>query len=173
MAIVFHVCQNDKDRADYTRYFIKHRAEFNSSFSLGETLLHILQTLGQSHIMIIRNEQEQIIGWMHFNYLNSDYQPDRHGAIAFVDSAIVDEKYRSSRLFLKGLRQLTRHMAAENPHLNRFEFRTPASNRYLNRLYAKFATVIGQIEGYQEIENVYSTHFSHLLLYLNGTKNDN
>ncbi|MGG1634139.1 GNAT family N-acetyltransferase [Paenibacillus sp. NRS-1760] len=173
MLAQYRVCKNDADLAQYALYFIRHRTDFSSKFSLPDSLYHILQSLQQSKVMLILSLEGDTIGWAHYRYLSTEYEPVREGEIAFVDSVIINDAYRSGRLFINGFRFLANHIAAENPKVRTFEFHALASHAYLNRLYSKFATIVGQRDGYHEIENAYSTDFNQLLHYLNRTKNDN
>jgi len=84
--------------------------------------------------MLILSQEGDTIGWVHYRYLSSNYEPVREGEIAFVDSVIINEAYRSSRLFIQGFRFLANHIAAENTKVKKFEFHALASHTYLNLL---------------------------------------
>ncbi|OMF23858.1 hypothetical protein BK133_23500 [Paenibacillus sp. FSL H8-0548] len=169
----YQICQSGTDFAEYTLFFIKHRADFKRQFSLSDTLLHILQASADDKIMLIKSPQNETIGWVHFKYLASSYESDPQGEIAFVDSVIIDNAYRSSRLFIEGFRHLISHIAEENKQVKQFEFHCLASQPYLNRLYSKFATLKAQRECDDELENIYLADFLQLQLYLNTTKSYN
>lgn len=169
----YQICRSGTDFAEYTMFFIKHRADFKRQFSLSDTLLHILQASAGTKIMLIKSTQNETIGWVHFKYLASNYEPDPQGEIAFVDSVIIDKAYRSSRLFTHGFRHLINHIAEENHHVKQFEFHCLASQAYLNRLYTKFAVIKAQKECDDEPENIYTADFFRLRLYLNKTKSYN
>ncbi|MGO4548407.1 GNAT family N-acetyltransferase [Paenibacillus sp. 2TAB23] len=173
MSAQFHVCQNDADRAEFVRYFIKNRNEFNRQFTLADTLLHILQSLHQSRIMLIKNGQGHTVGWMFFKYVDRHYETNPQGEIVFIDSAIMNASYRGGRLFFRGFRLMANYIQIDNPNVKQFEFRALESDAYLNKLYGKFASVIGQSEGNYGLENIFSTDFTQLLRLLNQSKNDN
>jgi len=89
------------------------------------------------------------------------------GEIAYIDSVILEEKYRSTRLFLQGFRHLTHLMSQENPHIKQVRFNALADNQYIVGLYGKFAQVIGEQEGVFGREYSFSSPFEELLRYLN------
>lgn len=165
----YRLCQSDEDYAQFTLFFIRHRKDFSHQFSLADALMHTLLTIDISRILLILDEMNQTIGWMHYRYVAADYEPHPTGEIAFVDSVIMTEEYRSSRLFVRGFRHLVHHIAIENPLVSKFQFYTLQDHSYLNRLYAKFASIIGQREGYHGIENIFSANFPILLQYLNNS----
>ncbi|WP_282937509.1 GNAT family N-acetyltransferase [Paenibacillus sp. RC67] len=163
----FRQCESDEDLARFTLYFIQNRKDFTSAFTLYDTVDHVLQFVQQSHIILIEDDDGTLIGWGHYRYMDKDHGANPNGEIAFVDSVIVKESYRSSRIFIQGFRYLANQMAEENPEVKLFQFHALSENLYLNRLYSKFAQVIATHEGYHGTENIYSTEFSQLLHYLN------
>ncbi|KQL46948.1 hypothetical protein AN963_19015 [Brevibacillus choshinensis] len=169
----FRRCVSDEDYAQFALYFIRHRKEFHSQFSLNDTLVHILETIQNSRIILVEDHLDNMIGWVHYHYYNADYQDDSTGEIAFVNSVIIAEQFRSSRIFLQGFRYLVNQIAEESQAIKLFQFCALEENAYLNRLYAKFAQPIGKREGYNGIENIFSTEFQLLLSYLNRANMSN
>ncbi|MNK32227.1 hypothetical protein D3C87_506840 [compost metagenome] len=159
-------CQNDEDYAQFTLYFIRNRKDFNRQFSLSDALVHVLESIPNSRIILITDKTGTMIGWGHYRYLNTENEFDPEGEIVFVNSVIVHPSYRSSRVFIQGFRYLVQQIVAENCNTKYLQFCTQIDNTYLNRLYAKFSRVIGQREGYHGVENVYSSDFGQLLQYL-------
>lgn len=166
MRAYFRRCESDQDYAQFTLYFIRHRADFNPEFSLQDTLTHVLESLHDSHIVLVEDDLGTVVGWIHYRYVTADHQTTPEGEIVFVNSVIVAEKYRSSRTFIRGFRHLVKQIAEENKSVKQFQFYAQSNNVYLNRLYAKFADVIGEREGYFGTENIYSTNFDQLYQYL-------
>ncbi|MDR7317507.1 GNAT family N-acetyltransferase [Brevibacillus nitrificans] len=163
----FRKCTSDEDYAKFTLYFIRHRREFHPFFTLYDTLSHIFETLPHARIILVEDLKDNIIGWGHYQYDNTDYQDEPQGEIVLVNSVILDQKFRSSRLFIHGFRYLANQIAEENPSVKLFQFSAREDHPYLNRLYSKFAKSIGKRKGYVGTENIYSTEFDSLLSYLN------
>ncbi|MFT9849464.1 GNAT family N-acetyltransferase [Aneurinibacillus sp. REN35] len=159
-------CVSDEDYAQFTLFFIRHRTDFDRRFSLSDTIFHILESIHDSHIVLIEDTNSNMIGWGHYKYVTPDYQPDPQGEIAFINSVIITKEYRSSRLFFHGFGELVGQIAEENSHVKQLHFYAQIENAYLNRLYSKFASVIGQHEGYHGTENIYAADFKKLVHYL-------
>ncbi|WP_231955994.1 GNAT family N-acetyltransferase [Aneurinibacillus soli] len=129
--------------------------------------MHTLETIGASHIILVLDQMDNTIAWMNYGYVTKDYEPHPDGEIAFVDSVIMTETHRGSRLFVKGFHYLVNHINEENRHVRTFQFYALADNTYLTKLYSKFADIIGQRDGYHGRENIFSADFPRLLRYLN------
>ncbi|WP_134683675.1 GNAT family N-acetyltransferase [Brevibacillus migulae] len=171
MSAHFRPCLTDDDYVQFTRFFIENRLDFSQSFSLNDTLLHILQTLQDSRIILVVSNQDQVVGWGHYQYLGADEEPDSQGEIAFINSVILAKAYRRhSLLFLRGLRYLTKQIYKENPAVKQVRFHALSENAYLNRLYAKFTRVIGEREGDHGHEHIYATSLEELMAYLSISK---
>jgi len=167
MTAHFRRCLTEDDYVQFTRFFIENRLDFSATFTLNNTLLHILQTIRDSQIILVVDERDKAVGWAHYQYFTAAYQLDPHGELAFINSTILAKEYRrSGRLFLNGFRYLAKQIGEENPHVNQVQFCAQSENAYLNRLYAKFANVIGQREGDHGLENIYASEYNQLLSYL-------
>jgi len=167
MPATFRKCVSPEDYAQFTVYFIRNRQDFSVEFTLCDTLFHILDSIDQSHILLIFDPMNTVIGWGHYRYVNKEHQHDPAGEIVFVESVIVSKEYRSTRMFVTGLCYVVNQIARENTHVKLFQFRAQEQNVYLNRLYSKFSQVSGQHEGNYGIENIYSSEFHQLQSYLN------
>ena len=166
MPIRFRWCRSDEDYARFTVFYIRNRHLFHEHFSLVESLCHILQTITDTEIMLIEDEQEGIVGWGHYGTVDCGYEPDPEGSILFMHSIIVAPESRSHRLFWHGFRALVSQVAEDQPQVREFRFLALRDNAYLNRLYSKFARVTGQREGMHGDENIYVTGFEELKRYL-------
>lgn len=169
MTVHFRKCISDEDYVQYTLYLIRNRAQFNNQYGLLDILVHTMDQLEYSHIILIEDSDcdGKLIGWGNYRYVNDDHQVDPDGEIAFVDSTIIAPEYRGSRVFLKGFRFLVKQISEENSRVKLFRFYARTENVYLNRLYSKFANMIGQHESDYGTENIYSVEFDQLLRYLN------
>ncbi|GIP33419.1 GNAT family N-acetyltransferase [Paenibacillus sp. J2TS4] len=159
-------CESDEDFAQFTLFLIRHSTEFHSRFSFAEALEHFLGIINNCRILLAMDRHNQLIGWVNYWYATADYEFDPHGELAFIDSVIINKEYRSGRVFLKGFQDMICLIAEENRQVKTVQFHALADNAYLNRLYSKFAHIVGSSEGYFGSENVYSTDFDQLLQYL-------
>ncbi|MCC8435156.1 GNAT family N-acetyltransferase [Brevibacillus sp. M2.1A] len=166
MHVQFRKCTSDHDFAQFTLFFMRNRLEFSRMFSLSDTLAHILTFLPDSHLILIEGERGKLVGWGHYQYMTAERQPDPEGEICYIHSVIVEEKYRKSRVFLKGFRYLIRQVQTENAQVKQVTFCADAEHAYLNRLYSKFAQVAGEQEGYYGQENIYMSEINQLASYL-------
>ncbi|MBN2982176.1 MULTISPECIES: hypothetical protein [Cohnella] len=167
MKINFKVCRDAQDLAQFSQYFIRNRADFSGNFNLGEALLYILRTVPNSQVVLARGHDGQTIGWTYYRYLTADGEPHPQGEVAFVDSAIISEGYRKSGAFVTGFRFLVNHIVSENENVRTFRFHALADRPYLNRLYGKFADVIGQADSLLGVVNVYSSDAERMSAFFN------
>ncbi|RJX37236.1 hypothetical protein D3P09_23030 [Paenibacillus pinisoli] len=153
------LCERDSDYARFARFYLTYSRQFRRNYTIEIAAAHILMTLPTSYIFMYENESGEFIGFVQYYY-----EPDRH--TAFIDSAILMEEYRSSRVFYEGIRDLVRHICSKYPTVRRIRFHALAENRYLNRLYGKFADRIGERDNGGDPEYIYSSEVSRLKAYL-------
>ncbi len=152
-------CLCDDDYASFARFYIAHSREFHHQYSLPDALLYVLDTLSSSRLMLLDNEEGQLSAFIQYRY-------EDNSAAVFIDSAILDRRYRSSRVFFSGFRDIVRQIGIENGDASRVTFHALADHAYLNRLYGKFARRTGEREGTNGRENVYETSMQELRHYL-------
>jgi hypothetical protein len=166
MSAHFRSCTSEEDYVQFTLFFIRNRLDFNRRFSLNDALFNVLETIHDSKIILVVDELDQVVGWGHYQYVTTEHEPDPQGEIVFIHSVILIPEYRSSRVFFTGFRYLVNQIIGENPQVKQVQFFAQMENVYLNRLYAKFARIIGQRDGYHGRENVYATEIGPLSAYL-------
>lgn len=150
-------CINDEDYARFTRFYAARCGQFYSQYSLLDALFHLVATLSETHIMLFDDDKGQLIGFTQYKI---------EGDTAFLDSAILSEPYRSSRIFYEGFRDLVKHIYAEHKEIQSVRFHALADNLYLTRLYSKFADKIGVRNGAIGLENIFVVKLEQLLKYL-------
>lgn len=166
MSIQLKNCIQDEDYVQFTLFFMRNRHEFSNQFTVSDTLYHVLDTIQHSKVILIFNQSDQVVGWGHYQYASPGQEPDPQGEIVFINSVILLEEFRGSRAFFHGFRFLVNQIMEENRHVKQFQFYAQSENEYLNRLYAKFADVIGEREGLYGHENIYSVDILQLAAYL-------
>lgn len=164
------LCESDEDYAQFSLFFIRHRKDFNSQFSLYNSLEHLLETMDFSQSILSYNTKGELICCAHYWYTNEGLEPDPKGRAVFIDFVLISKEVRSSRVFFDGFRDLANLIAEDNRGVKQMLFHAQAENAYLNRLYSKFAIPIGEHEGYNGAEIKYASDLTSLLHYLNRIK---
>lgn len=90
-----HDTLKDEDYARFARFYLTNSDEFDEQYMLHDALLHLISTVQQEHLLLFDDEQGQLSAFIQYRYTED-------GNTAFIDSAILAEKYRSSRIFLQG-----------------------------------------------------------------------
>lgn len=170
MKIEYDFGSSGENLAAFSLYFIRHRKAFSRNFTLEKALLHLLETLSVSELLLLRDEQRAIVGYASFRCQQLDGQPDPQGKVAFVDSVVLEEDHRSSRVFVRSFREMVRYMLENYRGVQLFQFHALADQPYLNRLYGKFAEITGQAEGIHGPENIYTVDIDKLYSYLTSFK---
>ncbi|RJE86189.1 hypothetical protein D3P07_19110 [Paenibacillus sp. 1011MAR3C5] len=153
------LCERDSDYARFAGFYIVHRRQFRRNYTIDSASAHILMTLPSCHILLVENGTGDLIGFTQYYY-------EADTDTAFIESAILLEEYRSSRVFFEGFRDMVRFVCRDYPSVRRFRFHVLAENRYLNRLYRKFADPAGERESYDEPELIYISELYRLKAYL-------
>lgn len=166
MTVSFRLCTADEDYAAYCQYFIQHRKQFHASYMLGDAIAHLIGYLQEARIVLVLNDMEQIVGAGHYMIIDEEQQFDESGTTAFIPTTILSPGYRQSRVFYTGLREFVRIILADASQVNKLRFEAQSDNDYLNRLYSKFASPIGEQEGPFGNMVIYSTDVEPLKAYL-------
>lgn len=150
-------CVSDIDYARFSRFYAARCGQFHSQYSLLDALLHLVNTLSETNILLFDDDEGQLIAFIQYK-IEDD--------MAFVDSAILSEDYRGSRIFYEGLRDLAIHIQTEYKDIQTVRFHALADNLYLTRLYSKFADKVGVRNGMSGLENIFDVKMEQLLKYL-------
>ncbi|MDQ0171250.1 GNAT family N-acetyltransferase [Paenibacillus tundrae] len=154
-----HSVLQDSDYARFTRFYLANSEEFDQQYMLHDALIHLISTLPETHLLLLDDEQGQLGGYGQYRYTE-----DRKKV--FIDSVILEKSHRSSRVFFAGFRDLVLHLCQENPEIQALQFHAVANNRYVNRLYSKFAKHTDTQVREGRTEHVYTAELDELLDYL-------
>lgn len=152
-------CASDSDWAKFARFYLKGSGDFHRDYTIHEAAAHIWTTCLHSKAILLQNEAEEVIGTLQYIY-------EEDTETAFIDSAILHSRYRSSPVFLKGFRAVIGQICRDHPGVESFRFLALESNRYLNRLYGKFAERTGVQDEDGDCRNVYEVKANSLRAYL-------
>jgi hypothetical protein len=128
-----------------------------------DTIAHLMTTLHNSRLLLFDDERGELAAYI-------QYQFEDDGSTVFFDSAILSESFRSGTTFYRGFGDVVSWIGRENGHVGLVRFHVLANDAYLNRLYAKFATALGEREDGNGREIVYETPFAELRRYLRADK---
>lgn len=132
-------CVKDADYARFTRFYLQRSKDLDGEYLLHDALLNLVQTLPHFHIMLFDNDEGELIGFIQYQY----DERDSAAVVLTIEAAILAPAYRGSRVFFEGLRDFLRQITQEKPAVKRIQFYALSDNRYINRLYSKFATLSG------------------------------
>ncbi|RXZ83259.1 hypothetical protein EBB07_08015 [Paenibacillaceae bacterium] len=166
MTVHYRKCKTPEDFAAYSVYFIRNRKAFNPRYGLNDALSHLLGYVDHAQILLVYNADERLVGYGHYDYVDEDLTFDLQGDTVFIHAAILSPDYRRGRFFYEGLIRLFQLIAEEAHNVQHVRFAAEADHRYLNRLYSKFAAVVGQREGLHGMDNIYGVSFKEMLRYL-------
>jgi hypothetical protein len=166
VTVSFRLCTANEDYAAYCQYFIQHRKQFHASYKLGDAIAHLIGYMQEARIVLVLNDTEQIVGAGHYMTVDEEQQFDENGTTAFIPTTILSPGYRQSRVFYTGLREFVRIILTDAPQVNKLQFETQSDNAYLNRLYSKFASPIGEQDGPFGNMVIYSADVEAIKMYL-------
>ncbi|PZT53801.1 hypothetical protein [Paenibacillus silvae] len=154
-----HHSLKDEDYARFARFYLANSDEFDEQYMLHDALFHLIDTIQQTHLLLFDDDQGQLSAFIQYRYIENVHT-------AFIDSAVLVKKYRSSRVFFAGLRDVVLWICEENRHVQTIQFHAAANNRYINRLYSKFAVWTDVQVRNGRTEHVYTAELEPLLVYL-------
>lgn len=169
------MASTDEQKAQFSAFFVRYREHFSRDMLLDEALLHLLNYLEQSSIILTYNERDQVIGalnyWRTADETGEDeFAYDADGRLVYLSSALIAPEERSSRVFMHGFRDWINEMHKQAPELHTVIFTARADMAYINQLYRKFARHCGHREGLHGMENIYKANFTELHHFLNRLK---
>lgn len=152
-------CESDYDYARFARYYLAESYQFDRELTFTGTIAHLVTTLHESRLLLFDDERGELSAYLQYKF-------EDDGATVFFDSAILSHSFRSGTAFYRGFGDVVRWIGRENGDVELVRFHVLTNEVYLNRLYAKFATFLGEREGGNGREVVYETPFSELCRYL-------
>lgn len=152
-------CATDQDYAALTRFYLQHCREFDGQYMLQDGLAHLISTISDSRFLLFHDQKGEMIAFI-------QYRCEKDQKSVCIDSAILVKEFRSSRVFYEGLRDLAKCIRNDYPETDSLYFFAIADDKYINRLYRKFAEIVDVGERNGRKEHVYAVNMDQLFQYL-------
>ncbi|WP_339288551.1 hypothetical protein [Paenibacillus sp. FSL E2-0201] len=165
MPFLFRTCNLEMDYETYITFLIRHHDELNLPYSFAMKLSFISSPLVLGKAMVIIDEDSyEIAAAVGFVYGTgaADYE-DKH--ICQIEVAFIQQEYRATTLFIKGLRALNHLIKENNPDVLQIQFWAPSDQADLDRLFSKFASLPGASKSIVNHLVLYTLPFEELVRY--------
>lgn len=139
-------CETDQHKAEISLFLLKNRRDFHPSFTVQDMVSLTYSYMTEGHVICTVDEQDQVLGVCAY-YIGTREQEFKDKERAFLDLGLSARSVRGTRVFIQGLVYLVDQLAEQHPDVEEVCFNARSDNRYLTRMYAKFARVTGTKEG--------------------------
>jgi hypothetical protein len=82
--------------------------------------------------------------------------------VALIDITVMDRTYRGTRYFLQGFEEMIGYIERTHPEVKQLRLAALSENKYLCRLYSKFAVISSKREREIGEETVFSEDISRI-----------
>jgi hypothetical protein len=158
-------CKSDDETEKMIHFIMAHRKEINPSYNVKTTFFSIGTQLFCGDTFLVTNGQNEVIGYVGFIYGTPEKQFQDTNKVR-IEMVYIEEKYRCTRLFAKGFKQLVDHIELAGKGTTYIEFYAYKENETLCRLCSKFAKVESESKSHFGEEILYSTSIEDLKGYL-------
>ncbi len=157
--------QSEPDWERYLLFLLTYHAEWNLPYDFQMKLSFIgIPISAGNAILCIDPQTKDPVGTIGFVYgTGAQHYEDTH--ICQVEIAFLAPSYRRTRLFIRGLQQFVKVVAAENPGVRLVQFWSPGENEYLRTLFSKFANLTKTNEKPFGKLDLFTTRFDDLQLF--------
>ncbi|WP_270171144.1 hypothetical protein [Paenibacillus sp. SYP-B4298] len=139
-------CETDQERAQVSLFLLKNRRDFHPSFTVQDIMDLIYSYMTEGHAIYIADDQGAVLGVCAY-YIGTREQQFADRERAFLDMGLSHRSVRGTRAFVKGLIYLIDQLEEQHDGIQEVCFRTLTEKRDLTRMYAKFARLVGTMEG--------------------------
>lgn len=154
------LCASDDDFARAGLFLLRHMRDVHPSFSTLDTVALLYQYITEGRIVLVRDGGETVgLGAYYHGTREADFE---NKAVALIDLALAARAYRGSRVFVEGFGFTVRTIAERHPEVQEIRLAAQSANRYLNRLYAKFAAPCGTRDGAWGEETLYAGSIANI-----------
>lgn len=165
MRFEYRSCELEMDYVAYIKFLLQHHAELNLPYAFAPKLSFISSPLIFGEAMLIySDEPHQIVGAAGFVYgTGANNHEDRH--ICQVELAFLQEDYRSTFLFVRGLQALLRLMKAGEAGVKCVQFWVSESEGELQTFFSRFLSLPGSEKQIINNLSLYKIPFHELEAY--------
>jgi hypothetical protein len=161
MATYFRRCQNDEELAKISLFILNNRHDLHPSYSTLDMVALLYSYITEGILVYTVDDQNKVLGASAYYLGTREHNfEDRH--IAYVDIVIVDKTERGTRVFIQGLIYLIDHISHTHPDVEEIQFSALSDNKYICKLYGKFAKASYTRDGAIGEETVFSEKISIL-----------
>lgn len=138
MAYKFLMAEEDDLFEKYLFYMVKHRKSINPHFTLQQIYLFLQSHRIHGIAIVAMDNEERIIGAVGLVY-GLPENVFQNKDIVRIELLHVNEDYRHTFLFYKGLKTVLRHLQDRKPIVREIEFYIPSGQPQLSKLFNKIA----------------------------------
>lgn len=166
MAIHYQRCVSDEDLANVSLFFLHYKRDLHPSFTTMDAVTVLYMYMTQGYLIQVTDDNNRVIGASAY-YHGTQEQKFKDKDVAFVDMAVIDNAYRGTLLFIKGLRYMVSRIVEDHPEARELRFAALAENDYLCKLYSKFTETSYTREGMVGEEMVFCVKINKIRAILN------
>lgn len=142
--ITYHLCSNEWLWSQYTLFYLQHRQEIISDYSVEYVMQDIVRYMDDGHAILALNEREEAIAitacyyeWPDPNQVKKD--------VAILHNSYVLPEYQASRVFLRGLSYSVEEIGIARPQVTEVRMHAGVNKPYLHSIYSKIARKSGHV----------------------------
>ncbi|WP_127579973.1 hypothetical protein [Paenibacillus koleovorans] len=94
--------------------------------------------MDHGHAIVAMNSKDEVVAITSY-YIGTTAKHFENKHIAILHNSYILPSYRTSRIFLRGLKLNVEEIVKASPKVEKMLIYAPVSNRYLNSLYSKIA----------------------------------
>lgn len=158
-------CTSDEDFAKVSLFLLANKRSLHPSFSTMDAITMLYSYITDGHLIQVTNA-DGLVTAMCAYYLGTPEQDYADKEVAFIDVAIAHPEYRGSRLFLTGLKYTFQSILANHAEVREIRFAALSENKYVCKLYAKFATFSYRRDGAIGEEMVFRANIDEINAFL-------
>ncbi|RUS45140.1 hypothetical protein [Cohnella sp. AR92] len=159
MNVTFKPCASEDEYAKVSLFLLNRKFDLHPAFSTLQMVELLYAYITQGTIYYGSMPDGTIIAAAAY-YHGTPERDFEDKDVALIDITVMDRAYRGTRYFLKGFEALVGYIERTHPEVRRLKLAALSENKYLCRLYSKFAVISTKREGEKGEETVFSEEIS-------------
>lgn len=152
------LCETEADLEAFVLFFFRNRSSFSEEFTVRHAVESLYIMLSETKTLLFFHRSGELLGALNYSYGTREQQ-FQDTNVLFVDSALIEEKFRNTRSFVRGYQQFLAHVTVENPDVDMMKFHAYQHDSYIHRLYGKLAAVVETHEDEMGHKDVFAAPF--------------